>query len=247
MDLIQVTYKSRMVLFRDSPSTLVDGAWHLCPPGAVVYPGWHSFGSQIWDPNERNGDAPAIGEQPGKLGYQSGLPTPGYTGKRFCGSADVWLNGDLLKNQGSLTLDGRGRPVCCGAADPGLLRIGGQGFDRCAFCPTAQYRRYQVVVTGVVGAGNCTLQNRTYIVTRVPTPGACEWHELNPPMGSPWVGELDRTAAGWFFIAHGLPGASSWHGGAGGDCLSPISLPFQDSTPSCSSPASVANVTPFPD
>jgi hypothetical protein len=127
MDLLDVCYKSDMRLFRDSP-TLVSGRWKRCPPGAIVYPGWHAFGSQTQDPEVFKDIEPTIGEARGRNGQVIGTTTPGYSGQRFCGDANAWEFGNLLSQQGSLPIDSRGRPVCCGAVDPGMIRVNSSGF-----------------------------------------------------------------------------------------------------------------------
>lgn len=128
MDLLDVCYKSNMRLFRDSPTTLVPGRWKRCPPGAIAYPGWSAFGSQTQDSNEFSDVEPVIGEARGKNGQVIGTTTPGYSGQRFCGDANAWEFGNLLSQQGSLPVDSRGRPACCGAVDPGAVRIDSSGF-----------------------------------------------------------------------------------------------------------------------
>jgi hypothetical protein len=125
MDLLAETYKCQARLFKDRPDVLVDGQWHLCPPGAIPYPGFHAFGAVNWDSNEFDQVEPSIGMARPKLGMVPRVPEPGYSGTRWCGSPDAWLHGDLYAQRGSLALDSRGRPACCQCVDAGEVRIGG--------------------------------------------------------------------------------------------------------------------------
>jgi hypothetical protein len=129
MDLLEQPYRSQMRLFFDSPSTLVEGAWHLSPPGALVFPDWHAFGTQRQDPDELKWDNPPVGEVRGRQGAASGVPTQGFTGQHFCGTLSAWQSGDPISAQGSQPVDSRSRPVCCQAVDPGMIRLNASSFQ----------------------------------------------------------------------------------------------------------------------
>lgn len=117
MDWIREEYRSYMRPFRDRPDILVPGFWRFCKPGAKAIPYMHCFASQTHDP-----DFFELGEEVGELRGKHGHPktkaNPRLTGKRFCGSQDVWENGALYAQQGTPETDEEGVPFCCQMGEP---------------------------------------------------------------------------------------------------------------------------------
>jgi hypothetical protein len=110
MDLLRSCYASSMAPYPDRPDLVVAGSWHWSPPGSRWLPFPTAFCSSQWDP----GGTPTIrlGEQPPRGAYSKGLPVPAFQGRHFCGSEDVWLNGQL-STAPPLPVDADGIPLCC--------------------------------------------------------------------------------------------------------------------------------------
>jgi hypothetical protein len=110
MDLLRSCYKSSMAPYPDKPGTLIAGAWHWSPPGAKWLPFPTAFCSAQWDPDQT--PAIALGEQPPRGAYSLGAAVPAFQGQHFCGSSDVWLNGQA-STAPTLPVDAKGIPLCC--------------------------------------------------------------------------------------------------------------------------------------
>ena len=110
MDVLRSCYASSMAPYSDKPGLVVPGAWHWAPPGARFLPFPTAFCSGEWDPWQV--EAPHLGEQPPRGAYSKGPPIPAFQGRNFCGSADVWQNGQL-STAPPLPVDANGIPVCC--------------------------------------------------------------------------------------------------------------------------------------
>lgn len=110
MDLLRSCYASNMAPFPDQPGLVIPGAWHWSPPGARFLPFPTAFCSAEWDPDHT--PPIALGEQPPRGAYSKGAPIAAFQGVNFCGSSDVWLNGQSSTTP-PLAVDANGIPLCC--------------------------------------------------------------------------------------------------------------------------------------
>lgn len=110
MDLLRSCYLSNMAPFPDRPDLVIAGAWHWSPIGAPFLPFPTAFCSAQWD--AYGTPEIALGEQPPRGAYSKGPAVPAFQGVHFCGSADVWINGQL-STAPPLAVDANGIPICC--------------------------------------------------------------------------------------------------------------------------------------
>lgn len=110
MDVIRSCYSSTMYPYVDRPDVGIPGAWHFCRPGSRFLPFPTAFCSRNY--LDKNDDYPAIGEVPTRPSWSAGKPLTWARGHHFCGSADVWQNGQLYSAP-PLPVDRNGIPLCC--------------------------------------------------------------------------------------------------------------------------------------
>lgn len=114
-----------MRLYKDRPDILTPGRWRFCPPGAIVTPTSVFFARR--NDLDDTGDY-ALGEvYQRNYSWSNGKTQGRLTGLNYCGSSDVWLNGNLFGE--TLPLDQGGIPLCCklGPPPPNPLLLGGSG------------------------------------------------------------------------------------------------------------------------
>jgi hypothetical protein len=96
--------------------------WFWCPLGTPVFPGWHSFGAQIWNGNWRIFfDLGDIGEIPGQLRpWNNGAPGAPWGFQNPAGPGEYFVQGEGLVYL-SLVRRPDGVPVAC---NPHLQAVG---------------------------------------------------------------------------------------------------------------------------
>lgn len=157
MDYLRACYKSSMRVFRDNTHVLVPGAWHWCPPGAVVVPYSHPYRSTTWDA-EGIDYSGQLGEDLPRGEWTDGARDDRLDGQHWCGSGQAWEEGSLFA-EGQLPVDPQGQPLCCNLrpVEPSGDMDGGEGlqgletpttitFAGCATTPTTMFWRFNPVV-----------------------------------------------------------------------------------------------------
>lgn len=119
MDYLRSCYHSNMRPFADAPDVEVEGRWHWCQPNALALPIPHLYGSVNWDDDTTDVESIILGET-GRGAWYSGESDPRFTGRRYCGPPDWWLNGSPLSAEGTPLVDESGYPPCCGPKPAGV-------------------------------------------------------------------------------------------------------------------------------
>lgn len=234
MDVVRSCYSTTMRFDSSSPTVSSPVIWYFCAPGALAFPGAHSFGSANWIKGQGLPDGP-IGElQAAPRPWRDGSAPIESTGLRLCATVDpsLFLNGSsyLLTPRPSYP---DGYPLCCNYVPGGLLLEGTASITFSPRCGSAQILVPNTITIEILSnPGTCPLwapfQGQSYVLTRLGGP-ALIWSNPGAGGGAGITAEVACVSGPFIKWTYTLGGASP------ASSLGQIATGFAAST-ACSSP-----------